>query len=125
MIRPLGSPGRAEGDNAPTGWPGYLARRDVTAYAPGPRYRAWGTGWTTAEGRRLQEIMRAAVRTLRRLPGPRHKRGRFAVNIEDVDVVPERVAGWRVFAGLPVVDVAGSTRPVEVLLRIMRGENVT
>ena len=124
MIRPLGSPGRAEGDNVPAGWPGYLARRDLTAYAPGPRYRAWGTGWTTAEGRRLQGIMRAAARTLRRLPGPKHKRGRFAVDIEGADVEPERVAGWRVYAGLPVAVVAKSTEPVEVLLRIMRGESV-
>ena len=72
----------------------------------------------------MKAIMRAAVRTLRGLPGPRHKRGRYAVDIEGVDVEPERVAGWRRYAGLPVVVVAKSTEPLEVLLRIMRGESV-
>ena len=122
--RPLGTAKPPEGYNAPPGWSGYVATRDLNAQAPGLRYRAWGTGWTTAEGRRLKAIMRAAVRTLRRLPGPRHKRGRFPVDIEGADVEPERVAGWRRYAGLPMAVVAGSTEPLEVLLRIMRGERV-
>lgn len=124
IARPLGSAKPPEGYNAPPGWAGYVALRDLNAREPGPRYRAWGTGWTTAEGRRLKAIMRASVRTLRRLPGPRHKRGRFSVEIEGVEVEPVRVGGWRRYAGLPVAVVAKSTEPVEVLLRIMRGERV-
>ncbi len=118
--RPLGSPCRPEGDNAPPGWLGYVARRDPTARPPRPRYRAWGTGKTTAEARAALAMIRDCARVLRGLPGVKWKRGRWPVDVAGAE--PERVAGWRFFGGLPVAVVAGSTRPLAVLQRIMEGE---
>ena len=121
--RALGRPKPPDGFNLPHGWRAYRLVRNLAVRPPRRPYRAWGTGKTTAGAHAAFALIRDCVRVLKGLPGPKHKRGRWAVEMAGVQ--PERMAGWRRYSGLPVVAVARSAEPVEVLLRMMRDEAVS
>ena len=117
--RPLGTVAQPDEDNMTDGWAGYQASRNRVR-APGPRYRSWGTGTTTAEARRVRALAIASARMLRHLPGRRLRRGEWAMSVPGVE--PDNVRGWRFYAGLALMPNEHTTWPLAVLLRVMWGE---